>query len=90
MSDKTAEPIIPLRRQYAQLQALAHTLIKREQLDAILLAGTDLSSVFTPKNAVFLLTEHGQTSAPLCIDFDLSLSGSPWLPTVTMQRLALR
>jgi aspartate racemase len=39
--------------EYARLRALAHTLIEREQLDAILLAGTDLSFVFTPENTDF-------------------------------------
>jgi aspartate racemase len=37
----------------AKLRALAHALIEREQLDAILLAGTDLSFVFTPENTDF-------------------------------------
>jgi aspartate racemase len=39
--------------EYARLRALAHTLIEREQLDAILLAGTDLSFVFTPESTDF-------------------------------------
>ncbi len=39
--------------EYATLHALAHTLIAREKLDAILLAGTDLSFVFTPENTDF-------------------------------------
>ncbi|AXC13998.1 Aspartate racemase [Acidisarcina polymorpha] len=39
--------------EYAKLRALAHNLIEREQLDAILLAGTDLSFVFTPENTDF-------------------------------------
>jgi aspartate racemase len=38
---------------YASLRTLAHTLIDREQLDAILLAGTDLSFVFNPENTDF-------------------------------------
>lgn len=38
---------------YETLRALAHTLIDREQLDAILLAGTDLSFVFNPENSDF-------------------------------------
>jgi aspartate racemase len=38
---------------YAKLRALAHTLVDREHLDAILLAGTDLSLVFTPANTDF-------------------------------------
>jgi aspartate racemase len=38
---------------YATLRALAHTLIDRERLDAILLAGTDLSFVFSPENTDF-------------------------------------
>jgi aspartate racemase len=38
---------------YAKLRDLAHTLIEREQLDAILLAGTDLSFVFRPENTDF-------------------------------------
>ena len=39
--------------EHASLRALAHTLIEREQLDAILLAGTDLSFVFTPESTDF-------------------------------------
>jgi aspartate racemase len=35
------------------LRTLAHTLIKREQLDGIVLAGTDLAFVFNPTNADF-------------------------------------
>jgi aspartate racemase len=38
---------------YATLRALAHSLIDRERLDAILLAGTDLSFVFNPANTDF-------------------------------------
>lgn len=38
---------------YATLRALAHTLIDRERLDAILLAGTDLAFVFNPENTDF-------------------------------------
>ncbi|KAA6464543.1 aspartate/glutamate racemase family protein [Acidobacteria bacterium AB60] len=35
------------------LRNLAHTLVERERLDAILLAGTDLSFVFKPDNTDF-------------------------------------
>jgi aspartate racemase len=35
------------------LRALAHTLIKRERLDGIVLAGTDLALVFNPSNTDF-------------------------------------
>ena len=38
---------------YETLRALAHELITRERLDAILLAGTDLSFVFNPDNTDF-------------------------------------
>jgi aspartate racemase len=38
---------------FERLRALAHTLIKREQLDGIVLAGTDLAFVFNPSNADF-------------------------------------
>src|SRR2546423_11509033 len=38
---------------YAKLRALALTLIDRGRLDAILLAGTDLSFVFNPENTDF-------------------------------------
>ena len=38
---------------FVNLRALAHTLIDRERLDAILLAGTDLSFVFDPENTDF-------------------------------------
>jgi aspartate racemase len=39
--------------EYDTLRSLAHTLIERERLDAILLAGTDLSFVFNPDNTDF-------------------------------------
>lgn len=38
---------------YNTLRALAHTLIERERLDGIVLAGTDLAFVFNPANADF-------------------------------------
>lgn len=38
---------------YETLRVLAHELIERERLDAILLAGTDLSFVFNPGNTDF-------------------------------------
>jgi aspartate racemase len=38
---------------YETLRALAHTMVERERLDAILLAGTDLAFVFNPNNADF-------------------------------------
>jgi aspartate racemase len=38
---------------YETLRDLAHTLVERERLDAILLAGTDLSFVFNPDNTDF-------------------------------------
>lgn len=41
------------RADFETLRALAHTLVKRERLDAILLAGTDLSFVFSPGNTDF-------------------------------------
>lgn len=46
---------------HARLRALAHTLIEREQLDAILLAGTDFSLVFTPENADFPIIDGART-----------------------------
>lgn len=39
--------------EFEALRALAHTLIKRESLDAIMLAGTDLSFVFDPESTDF-------------------------------------
>ncbi|HTS37156.1 MAG TPA: aspartate/glutamate racemase family protein [Candidatus Solibacter sp.] len=41
------------KEDFDTLRALAHTLIDRERLDAILLAGTDLSFVFNPENTDF-------------------------------------
>jgi aspartate racemase len=35
------------------LRTLAHTLIEREQLDGVVLAGTDLAFVFNPRNTDF-------------------------------------
>jgi aspartate racemase len=35
------------------LRSLAHTLIERERLDGIVLAGTDLAFVFNPSNTDF-------------------------------------
>jgi len=39
--------------QYERLRRLAHTLCDRDGVDAIVLAGTDLSLVFTPANTDF-------------------------------------
>jgi aspartate racemase len=41
------------RQDYEQLRSLAHNLIEREHLDAIVLAGTDLAFVFNEENADF-------------------------------------
>jgi aspartate racemase len=38
---------------YDRLRALAHRLIEREKLDAIIFAGTDLAFVFNPENTDF-------------------------------------
>jgi aspartate racemase len=46
---------------YETLRDLAHTLIDRERLDAILLAGTDLSFVFNPENADFPHVDGART-----------------------------
>jgi aspartate racemase len=43
------------------LRALAHRLIDREGLDAILLAGTDLSFVFDPRNTDFPYLDGART-----------------------------
>ena len=40
-------------KEYEQLRTLAHTLINREGLDTIILAGTDLAFVFNPSNTDF-------------------------------------
>ncbi len=40
-------------RDYNQLRSLAHRLIDRDNLDAIILAGTDLAFVFEPDNTNF-------------------------------------
>jgi aspartate racemase len=47
----------------SQLRALAHTLIAREHLDAILLAGTDFSFVFNPENADFPHVDGARTTS---------------------------
>jgi aspartate racemase len=41
------------RADFIRLRNLAHTLIERERLDGIVLAGTDLAFVFNPGNADF-------------------------------------
>ena len=38
---------------YDLLRPLAHALIRREKLDGIILAGTDLAFVFNPTNTDF-------------------------------------
>jgi aspartate racemase len=40
-------------RQYKDLTALAHTLLKRDEVDAMILAGTDLALVFNESNTDF-------------------------------------
>ena len=39
--------------EYSQLRSLAHTIIDREKVEAIILAGTDLALVFNPANTDF-------------------------------------
>jgi aspartate racemase len=39
--------------EFSRLRNLAHTLIERERLDGIVLAGTDLAFVFNPENTDF-------------------------------------
>jgi aspartate racemase len=41
------------QEEYEALRQLAHELVERERLDAIVLAGTDLSFVFRPENTDF-------------------------------------
>jgi aspartate racemase len=41
------------KEKHARLTALAHTLVEREQLDAIILAGTDLALLFNEENTDF-------------------------------------
>jgi aspartate racemase len=41
------------KEDYEVLRSLAHTLIERENLDAIILAGTDLAFVFNPESTDF-------------------------------------
>jgi aspartate racemase len=41
------------KEDFNTLRTLAHTLIKRERLDGIILAGTDFAFVFNPANADF-------------------------------------
>ena len=42
---------------FSRLRSLAHTLIERERLDGIVLAGTDLAFVFNPGNTDFPLID---------------------------------
>ncbi|HEX8812470.1 MAG TPA: hypothetical protein VF742_10800, partial [Terracidiphilus sp.] len=48
VSDEQATP-----EEFDTLRSLAHRLIEREGLDAILLAGTDLAFVFNPDDTDF-------------------------------------
>jgi len=41
------------QQDHAQLTAIAHTLIERDKVDAIMLAGTDLALIFHPGNIDF-------------------------------------
>ena len=41
------------KEDFDTLRTLAHTLIQRERLDGIVLAGTDLAFVFNPANTDF-------------------------------------
>lgn len=47
--------------QFDALRTLAHALIERERLDAILLAGTDFSFVFNPENTDFAHLDGART-----------------------------
>jgi aspartate racemase len=41
------------KQQHAQLTALAHTLVRRDEVDTIILAGTDFALLFHPTNTDF-------------------------------------
>jgi aspartate racemase len=47
--------------EFEALRLLAHALIQRERLDAILLAGTDFSFVFNPENTDFAHLDGART-----------------------------
>jgi len=50
---RVVEEVCASDEDYKALRSLAHTLIDREKLDAIILAGTDLAFVFNPENTDF-------------------------------------
>lgn len=50
---RVVEEACPANQAYDLLRPLAHTLIEREKLDGIVLAGTDLAFVFNPANTDF-------------------------------------
>lgn len=50
---RVVEEAYASKEDFNTLHTLAHTLIKRERLDGIVLAGTDLAFVFNPANADF-------------------------------------
>jgi len=50
---RVVEKVCASDEDYKALRSLAHTLIERERLDAIILAGTDLAFVFNPENTDF-------------------------------------
>ena len=50
---RVVEQARPSEEAHNTLRSLAHTLIEREKLDAIIFAGTDLAFVFNPENTDF-------------------------------------
>jgi len=60
--------------EFAALRSLAHLLIERERLEAILLAGTDLSFVFHPGNTDFPHLDGARTHIDAIMRV---LTGSP-------------
>jgi aspartate racemase len=63
--------------EFEALRSLAHTLIQRESLDAILLAGTDFSLVFHPENTDFPHLEGARTHIEAIMR---ALFSETWLP----------
>jgi aspartate/glutamate racemase len=74
---RVVEKEAALPEEIESLRILAHKLIEKERLDAILLAGTDWSFVFNAQNADFPHIDGARTHIQAIMHELVNLRGSP-------------
>jgi aspartate/glutamate racemase len=72
--DRFLVPAIKYISSHRQLRSLAHKVIERENLDAIVLVGTDLAFVFNEENTDFPHLDGARVHIKAIMDALLKLS----------------